>query len=644
MCGFVGLFDRNGMQDWDPAVLRPALQTLRRRGPDAEGVFSAHGVVVGHRRLSVIDPEHANQPFVDPSTGVVLVYNGEIYNFRIIRDLLAKDGVPCTTQSDTETLMHAYLRWGERCVERLVGMFAFAIYDPRDRTVFIARDRIGVKPLFYGEEGGTFFFASSVAALLALDMVDRRLDAVAVSHYLTTIRVTMGSRTLVAGISSLPPGETMRVRTKNGGASAVRYWDFPILGAEEKEATSLAEATRRTRALVEEAVADHLVSDVPVGGFLSGGLDSSVLAHVASSKSSGAFGTYSTGYDRPGYEEWAYAQEAATHAGLPCQEVHLAEDRYAGTWAWLVGNNGLPLSTPNEVAIYELARGFRSQYTVALTGEGADEVFGGYVIPYFSAFDYTRARREALPPGEQPTAVDRALSRAYCRPHIYCWPDHYFLVNAWIPFAQKRALLSDAAWEAAGQDAPLFAHYESLFDRFRACTTFDAYLHVHARVNLEGLLLRVDASTMAASVEARVPYTDHRVVDYLFTLPDAYKMDWRDDRGRRQAETLNAIEIDRHNLVESKILLRRAFSDAVPKSVLHRRKMSFPTPFDAWMRTTLRTQVEEWLRHSTLIQALCPRSRLDRLLRTADRPASARALWPLANLACWDLQFNLRMS
>jgi asparagine synthase (glutamine-hydrolysing) len=514
-------------------------------------------------------------------------------------------------------------------------MFAFAIYDPVKKCVFLARDRVGVKPLFYCIRARRLLFASSIAALRCLPGVEGVLDLPAVSHYLTTLRTTLGRRTLLKGVNTLLPGEYLIA--EQGVAEPVlrRYWDIDVLAPADKLDPGLGSATERVRELMTESVREQLVSDVPLGGFLSGGLDSSVIAALASRLSGGRFGAYSVGYDLEGYHEWPYVRQATEFHHMTCREMHLDAGAYPGIWNFLIGQKGLPLSTPNEVPIFHLAQALKQDFTVALSGEGADEVFGGYVMSYFSAYDFDRARHAEPAPGEPLTAIDRAMRRFYRRPYFLCLADHYFLLNSWIPFSQKQSLFTGDAWKALDNDDAMCSFYEDLLDRFRGCSTFDAYMHVHARVNLEGLLFREDSSAMAASVEARVPFTDHRLVEYLFSLPDHYKMAWAGATAAEQAREMNIREIDQARLVESKVLLRRAFARELPAEILARKKMSFPVPVREWFGDFLLPFAREAVESSPLVGALFEPETIRRTLATSALPNSGMMLWPVVNLCLW---------
>lgn len=631
MCGIAGSFPWDAQQPADLPALRRAAARMARRGPDADGFFEARGVGFAHRRLSVIDLSGGAQPMVDRATGVALTYNGEIYNFRELRETLQLRGHVFVSHGDTEVLLRAYLEWGSGCLERLVGIYAFAIYDPRNELLLLARDRAGAKPLYYSRTPQGLVFASTVAALQAFDGVGTQPDPEALLHYLTTIRTTLGRQTLLKDVQILEPGSCLVASRNPRGVICLPYWEFPIIRDEDKAAPPMHEAAETVRELVNRAVQEQMVSDVPLGGFLSGGIDSTVIASIAVRH--GRFGAYSVGYGDHGCNEWPYVRLAAQALEMPCKEIHLEADSFVQTWSFLIGEKGLPLSTPNEVPIYHLAQALKQEYTVALSGEGADELFGGYVIPYFSAYDFDRARRAPPGPEELPGRVDRAMMRLYQQPHLPDHVTHHFLLNSWIGSALQSAVLHP---ELLAHTGAVQGHYQSLMNRLAGCSTFDKHLHLHARINLEGLLNRVDSSTMAASVETRVPFTDHRLAEYLFGLPDRYKMIWRDAVAQQQGRLMNAAEIDQRGLVESKVLLRRAFEAQIPAEILARRKVSFPVPFREWLGGPLSAFAAEVLAGSQLVEQVVQPAALRAVLEAPESPAAGMLLWPLVNLALWE--------
>ncbi len=656
MCGITGIFNaknkiscnslhvnqrlrpdifRTGTEE-EKAIHR-AVQQMRDRGPDDEGVFSSGHAVLGHTRLAVIDVNGGKQPHIDPNTGATLVFNGEIYNYRNLRQILISKQHVFLTNSDTEVLLKAYLEWGINCLSRLHGMYAFGIYDPAKKQMFLARDRLGVKPLYYSWKNSCLFFASSCAAMHHFPQISKQIDIKTLSHYLTTIRTSMGPNTMYKDIQTLLPGEYLLVRDKSKQPSIRRYWSIPITPQRNKDNPGIKTASDKVRELCEKAVDNRLISDVPLGGFLSGGLDSSIITSIAQHKTGGKFNAFSAGYNRPGYNEWDYAQKAAEFYSMQCHKVKLCREEFDNTWRQLTRSKGLPVSTPNEIAIYHLAKTLKQQYTVALTGEGADEIFGGYTMPIFSANDYDRARRTPPSGNEALSDLDLAMRRLYLRPHFYCRTDHFLLMNSWIPANRKKQLFKNTVWEENLQkDAAMFDFYEDLLGAFSQCSTFDAYMHVHARINLEGLLSRVDSSTMSASVEARVPFTDHEIVEFLFSLPDHYKIAWKNNDARKQGENLNIKEITERELLKSKRLLRHAFSSEVPDEILHRKKVSFAVPFMEWMAEGPSALIKTSLESSRLLKELFNQQNLSDLLSTSEYTPSAMALWPILNLARWE--------
>ncbi len=629
MCGIVGVLAGKPLGEGDRKALLEATRLLARRGPDGEGVTVEGNLGLGHRRLAILDPGQGKQPWVDEESGVALTYNGELYNFREIRRRLERSGHRFRSQCDTELLLRAYLEWGEDCLRHFSGMFAFGLYDPRRGRLWLVRDRLGVKPLYFHHSRGRLIFASSLKALMAFEGVPRRLDREAAWHYFRTIRTTLGDRTLLSGVRSLEPGSHLWWSPDEGSPRARTYWELPALSPEEKLVVSFPDALETTRQRLEAAVREQLVSDVPVGGFLSGGLDSSILAALVTAQRQEAFGTFSTGYRREGYNEWAYAREASSELGVAHEEVALEEEDYHGGWEWLVAEKGQPLSTPNEIPIFKLAERFGRSFSVALTGEGADELFGGYTGPTYSALDFDRSR------GRFGSIEGSALSRWYGCSGFANRMDHYFRVNSWLPEDRLRRLL-DPDWVPVPSSDPLKAYYQTLFDRYSRCSTFDAYLRIQLRVNLEGLLSRLDTSTMAAGVEGRVPFTDHGIAEWVFSLPDEYKMavgegvDWESLRGK------NTFELEVEGLVRSKRLLREGYRGLVPASVVERRKMSFPVPFLEWFATGTDHPMQQVIReegqHCGLLAGKIAGGQLER---------DPMVAWPLANLCLWMRQFSI---
>ena len=634
MCGIVGYFSPSPPSplEWRPR-LRRALDSMALRGPDDEGLFFAPHIGLAHRRLSIIDLQGGHQPLADPLTGAVIVFNGEIYNHHDLRTELEAIGHVFQTHSDTEVLLHAYQEWGEKCLDRFLGMFAFAIYTPHDGALFLARDRLGIKPLFWCEQQHTFCFASSVRALLDLLPQKPALNTAALSHYLSSIRVNMGSQTLLHDVNLLEPGHCLHV-SASGEKKISRYWQPAAFAPGEKPQRSMEEAAEILRSLLADSVRLRLLSDVPLGGFLSGGLDSTIIAALATRQTHHHYHAYNVGYPQSGYNEFPFVQEAATAYGMNCRQIELHPKDYPELWKFLVQQNGLPLSTPNEVPIYMLSKSLRQDYTVALSGEGADEILGGYTIAHFAGVDFERASRTPVT-GNALSHVDRAILRGYGQSYLPDLATQHLLLNAWLTSADKQDWLHPDILHQLNGDSALHTHYTDLYALHPQCSTLDRILHAHLRTNLEGLLLRVDSSSMAASVEVRVPFTDHRLVDFAFSLPDEFRIGWRDAAAQMSGTSLNVQEIVQHDLIESKRILRRAYEGIVPSSILNRPKMSFPVPVFDWLNDWMKPMAKEVIASSPLRHGFLNSSTIQAWL-DGHRSFPPIKLWPILNLCLWQ--------
>lgn len=569
---------------------------LSHRGPDDAGLYEGAGVLLGHRRLSVIDPTPAGrQPMSTGDGRYVLVYNGELYNDAALRGELEEAGVVFRTSCDTETVLHAVARWGDGAARRMRGMYALAVWDSVERVLLLGRDGFGMKPLYWAVAGGAVVFASEIPAILMHPDVSARPDWGAVSGYLTTIRTTMGERTLYAGVHAVEPGAWLRFEMNGGEPRAVRS-DFGIgvrggVGSVEEE--------------VIGSVRAHLRSDVPWCCLLSGGLDSTVLAAVAT-REAGRLRTYVSGCPDAGdgrADDFVFAREAAGAIGSAHTEVPVDRGLFLERWAWMVERLGVPLSTPNEVAIYEVAASLRRDgHVVTLSGEGADELFGGYDLTLGSAESHVDANGVGRDPGF-------ALAS-----------------GSWMPPGEKASFVNAGFWRDAEEDAALVGLYADVHggllddvagelpwagERERR---LQALLRMQRRFNLVGLLGRLDTATMLASVEGRTPFADVRVA----TAAEGLAMDRKFVSGDPS---------------QTKIALREAFRGMVPASIADRPKRSFPLPFEGWMG-----ELVEAIRGSGLVEQVYSRAAVE--LVCAD-PGSLWILsWPMSNLALWGRRWD----
>jgi len=634
MCGIAGIYKKSGIRQADKSALTSALAALTSRGPDAEGRHQSAQTLLGHRRLSVIDPAQGAQPWVDPKTGATLVYNGEIYNFKELRADLSHRNHCYQSKSDTEVLMQAYLEWGFECVHRLRGIFAFAILDPSRNRLWLVRDRFGVKPLYYRLQADGLSFGSSVAALHQVSNESPRWHHAALAHYLMTVRTNLGRQTLFQQIYSLLPAEELRLDLTTGAHRILRYWELPMVPGADKETADFEQTAQEIQNDFLKITKEQLVSDVPLGGFLSGGVDSSILSAAIQAAKQPSFQTLSIGYDLQNYNEWEAMETAAEHGQLAWRRVIAREQDFPDDWLRLIDNKGLPLSTPNEVPIWRLAQAFGKSLTVAMTGEGADEIFGGYAGPTYCAIDYDRSL------GLYGGIERNALIRGYGSKAFSSRREHFLAVNSWIKASQIERDFLGLYNQESSPLAQVNQQYDAQFTKSEHLTTFDAYLHQHAQINLEGLLNRLDSSTMLASVEGRVPFTDHRLAEKLFKLPDSFKMRLHKNVKIESLQHLNSFEIIQHGQLETKRLLRTAFQDKISPSIMNRKKVSFPVPFIEWFQTSLQTPYHQAIRKSPILNQLLSSSKRQEILDPVS-PTDALQAWPLMNIALTELQWNV---
>ncbi|MAT14848.1 MAG: asparagine synthase (glutamine-hydrolyzing) [Planctomyces sp.] len=631
MCGLLGMVAAPGKPvAIDPTTLNRMRDSMIARGPDDAGTYIRRNIAFAHRRLAIRDRTGGIQPWVTDDEQSVLVYNGEIYNDQTLRAQLESAGHRFVSRCDTEVLARAYQEWGIDTLSKLNGDFAFGIYDFANEQLLLARDRCGVKPLFFSQIDGELIFASSVAAIVAHPRFSKEPNPVALSHYLTTFRLTLGRETLYKGIWQLLPGEYLLF---NGEKVRIEsYWDYPL---QEDGAKRYLDAVDELEELLDLAVSDRLVSDVPVGMFLSGGVDSSTLACLLHRRVGKSMRSECGGSIDPETEDFAFARKCAEFVGFEHGEVALAAHEYLDDWQYLIGEQGLPLSTPTDVVIYRIAQEMKKCVGVALGGEGADELLCGYATQHWSAQDYVRANRLRNNDANSvyaPTSAGflESLQRQYGRIEFQSETDHYLALNSLIPLAAKPALLQPPFWEGAMQDQAMIEHYHRQLQQWGDLPTRRKYMLMLHRVNLESLLYRLDAATMQASLEARVPFTDVRLLEQGFKTPQRYKIDVA--HGKKIPHLASA-ELDQQNFLESKRILRTLAGRLMPAELAQRRKASFPTAVQSWLAGPWSSWAGEKLRQSPFAHEVFQPAALEEI--SAQPQAVGMWLWPMLNLSMW---------
>jgi asparagine synthase (glutamine-hydrolysing) len=596
MCGISGIIDLS-MRPVEERVLNAMRDALAHRGPDDFGTFTDGNVGLSHRRLSIIDIAHGHEPMIEPNTGVVLTFNGEIYNFREIREILLDRGYTFNTRSDTEVLLKSYLEWGEDLCSKFNGMFAFAIWDPRKKLLLLARDRMGIKPLLWTKIGEQIVFASEYKAFFRHPGFRAEADLDAISSYLT-FRQAVGDISFFKGVNKLMPGHIMTVDGRDIKTRA--YWTLPIPDPSTDKGAAFYQ--EQTEDLLRKAVSRRMVSDVPVGAYLSGGVDSSIIAALMVESSQREIRTYSVGYKDAGYDEAVYAQAVADHIGTRHEHLQLEESDYFEEWRKLICHNDIPISIPHEIALHQLSAHMKKDVSVALSGEGADELFGGYGRVQRSPMDWKKvAFARSLLGGrlsnwiaDRPGIKDTAFSWLRFESQM----EHFFDRYNWIPFEEKWSLMSKDAMTKLNSDNRTIGVFKDMFDDVRDCDPYDRVLHAFQRIHLQALLSRLDMMSMSSALEARVPFVDHELIEAAVNIPYHHKMKWNSPLSQLRSLFHTSFEASEW-LDTSKVLVRKMGAKLVPHNIAYRKKLGFPTPLDNWMESEMKGVAQDVLLDQT---------------------------------------------
>src|SRR5712692_322702 len=627
MCGICGILYPDPRQRVERGTLSEMNRQIVHRGPDDDGFFVEGNIGLAMRRLSIIDIRTGHQPISNEDENIWIVYNGEIYNHRQLRADLEARGHRYRTKSDTETIIHLYEEYGRDCVNHLRGMFAFAIWDRRARRLFIARDRLGIKPLYYRYDGKTFLFGSEIKAILAYPGVKAEFNQSTLAEYLAFGYIA-GPETMFAGVQKLPPGHTLELN-ESGERKVEPYWDLSVRPDTDHRPRSY--YVKAYRDLLEECVASHLMSDVPLGMFLSGGLDSSAVAALATKIRREPIETFSVGYGEEEYSELPYARQVAEHLGSKHHEVRLSREEFFETLPQLIWHEDEPIVWPSSASLYFVARLARKRVTVVLTGEGSDETLAGYtryawtlknsrmddVYRALTPSFLRRLVRDGINASPLSAALHRKLEHTFLVRDGASWASFYF-DNFYSAFsaAEQEELLSDRVKGSSGDAYAGSMHYWE----GSSGDLPHRLLYTDIKTYLVELLMKQDQMSMAASIESRVPFLDHVLVEFSARIPAEYSI-----KG-----------------LAGKSILKSAIEDILPRSIVYRQKMGFPTPWAYWLAGPQLDDLEYvLLEPRTLERGLFKGDEIRRLF--ADHRAGHRdngnRIWRLLNLEIWQRIF-----
>jgi asparagine synthase (glutamine-hydrolysing) len=628
MCGIAGYLNFDG-SPVQPEVVQAMINRIAHRGPDAEGIYTDKIIGLGHRRLSILDlSESGRQPMSDQSATIWLTFNGEIYNFWEIRYELEAKGYIFHSTSDTEMIIYAYQEWGRQCVERFNGMFAFALWDTAKQSLWLVRDRLGIKPLFYAHLGQTFLFGSEIKALLTHPMLTNRdLDYEALAYYLATNYVPI-PYTLFQHVRQILPGHYLII-SAGGHIEDVEYWKLCYHEDDYQNDKFYLDAFNE---LLEDAVHAQLISDVPFGSFLSGGLDSSSIAYLMSHHLEEPVKTFSIGFDEDSYSELPYARQVAQRIGANHFEFTVKPGD-AALVEQLVWHAEEPTADSSMIGVYRVAEMARQHVKMVHSGDGADEIMAGY--PTYTAYylhqmyhripGFIRNRIPAalslLPVSDTKMGLDTKVRRFISGAQPASGEDAHALWRIIFDSSSREALIKPIQ-DKPGIHADIQDLYRSWFKQSNAQHPLNRLLYVDTCLYLPSdMLIKVDRMTMAHGLEARVPFLDHRLVEFMARVPPHLKL---------------------NRYTNGKYLLKRAMRDKLPQAVLQRKKAGFNIPKSTWMKNELKSFVVDLLSpshiqkmglfDSTIIQHLLQ----DHFDQKAD---NSHQIWGLLVLSLWWEQF-----
>jgi asparagine synthase (glutamine-hydrolysing) len=580
MCGIAGIVNFRSQKAPDRPLLKRMTDAISHRGPDGEGVYFSGPVALGHRRLSIIDLHTGDQPMCNEDRTIWTVFNGEIYNFKELRTDLEAKGHIFRSQTDTEVIVHLYEEHGAECISRLRGMFAIALWDERNQCLLLARDRVGIKPLYIYEDADGIRFASEMKALVADGDLPREVNPEAIDRFLTYYYLP-GNITLLKGIRKLLPGHYLVVLGQT--ITEKEYWDFSF--ERKLQGRDFETAVDELRHLVGKSVREHMISDVPVGVLLSGGVDSTGVLRYAAEHSNAPLNTFTVGFAGQSFaDERPYARMASEQFGTIHHEVSVTSQDFLGFLPKYVWHMEEPVCEPPAISLYFLSMAARTHSVkVLLSGEGGDEAFAGY--PKYRNLVWLEKLKKYLGPGrgllplalqayEAASGRDVGHYKASARDSL---SDSYFGLTSTPanPFNRLKQELYKADFANSLGGNSSHGPTKALFNRLNGEATLDKLLYVDSKSWLpDDLLIKADKMTMAASVELRVPLLDHQVLEFAASLPSNFKIHGR----------------------ATKRILRTALENSVPKAILARKKMGFPLPYDAWLRNDLKGFVNDTLR------------------------------------------------
>ena len=627
MCGFFGVVNfKSKLTSEDNIDIKKGIKSIEYRGPDDQKILSDDNFCFGFNRLSIIDLNAENQPYHTNDKSVVMMCNGEIYNYQELKKTLISKGYKFKTKTDVEVILHGYIEWGDILWSKLNGIFSIVLLDRRINKIFLIRDHLGVKPLHYFVKGEKIYFGSDYNSFLSIHGHKHSLNNSALVSYLS-FRNVIGKQTFYKGIFDILPGT--KITYDGNHVKENQFWDIPTeIGQDQGIDYYLNEIDR----LIDESIKKQMVSDVPLGAFISGGLDSSLLLSYIK-KYKPDINTYITGFEENGYNEFNYADTVANYLNLnQPKKLKINQGEYIDALKKTIKYRGEPISVPHENAFLKMSNFMKKDISVVMSGEGADELFAGYGRIFRSPHDYYMSKKSLL--GKFINySTENGSKKNFSNPM-----EHFLSRYSWFTNDEKKEFLKRDLTDY-NYDEYSLEYIESLFKKVSHLNYYEGMYYLLGKLHLTNLLNRLDRMTMAASVEARVPFLDVNLVEFASKLPTQYKLRWKNKISKLKSTIFNS-EIISEKFDIPKYILKRLAKDKLPNSIIYRKKMGFPVPLNNWASKKFGEYAYEVL---TSTNSKCKEifniSIVDKFMKKSTYDAKedldGKKIWMLVNIELW---------
>lgn len=635
MCSILGIIDFDKKKQDKELEIKKINNLLKHRGPDDEGFYTDEYVSLAFNRLSILDLQKGNQPI--KNNHIISIFNGEIYNFKEVRKELEGSGFKFKTNSDSEIIPAAFLKWGIECISKFNGMFAISIYDLNEKKLYLIRDRVGIKPLYYSLFNGLLVFASEISGIINHSDFKRSVNFNALASYLS-FRYPLGKdNNFFKNIQKVQSGNFLEIDINKKKIIEKEYWALPKIEAIKNFSEKY--YLEKLECLLTDSVKKHLISDVPVGVLLSGGLDSSIISSITSNFASGHLKTFSVGFKEKKYDEGSKAKLIAKYIGSDHTEVIVEKNEFFENLLNIIKIKNAPLSIPHEYPIYKLSKKIKESVKVVLSGEGADEFFGGYARIQKSAFDFIKAKNLKF------FSNSRFFKKIFSIDSEFNFQkndfsDYFFYKYNWFSFNEIDNLINKNISDQINIEK-VKEPWIAILKKYKSCSKYDQSLLMFQANHLQCLLDRLDVMTMANSVEARVPFLDHELIEFINTVPFKFKIKWKSKMSKFKSLFSNNFKFSEIYDI-NKYLLRKIGEKHLPKKISSEKKLGFPLPMDDWMKDSRVKEI--LLDKKTLDRKIFNKNMIEKLIDSENKVKdpydfSGKKIWMLINFELWMRTF-----